>query len=84
MDRQIRALLTLAKPLHWPIVVKRELSLKAKLSIYWSILVPTLIHGHNIWVVTEGRRLHLQIAEVISLQIMAGLRLRNRECSSTI
>ena len=34
-------------------VVKRELSWKVKLSIYWSIFVPTLAYGHEIWVVTE-------------------------------
>jgi len=34
------------------IVVKKELSQKAKLLIYWSIFVPALTYGCNIWVVT--------------------------------
>ena len=35
------------------VVVKRELSQKAKLSIYRSIYIPTLTYGHELWVVTE-------------------------------
>ena len=38
--------------LHRPVVVKKELSQKAKLSIYQSIYVPTLTYGHKLWVVT--------------------------------
>ncbi|KAI3377919.1 hypothetical protein L3Q82_009049 [Scortum barcoo] len=36
-------------------VVKKELSRKAKLSIYRSIYVPTLTYGHELWVMTEER-----------------------------
>lgn len=39
--------------LNWSIVVNRELSQKPKLLIYWSISVPTLTYGHELWVVTE-------------------------------
>ncbi|KAK3535802.1 hypothetical protein QTP70_021115 [Hemibagrus guttatus] len=35
------------------VVVKKELSRKAKLSIYQSIYVPTLTYGHELWVMTE-------------------------------
>ncbi|KAK3545374.1 hypothetical protein QTP70_005970 [Hemibagrus guttatus] len=35
------------------VVVKKELSRKAKLSIYQSIYVPTLTYGHDLWVMTE-------------------------------
>ncbi len=34
------------------VVVKRELSRKAKLSIYQSIYIPTLTYGHEFWVMT--------------------------------
>jgi len=37
------------RALLWSLVVKRELSPKAKLSIYWSIFAPTLSYGHEIW-----------------------------------
>ncbi|TWW69733.1 hypothetical protein D4764_18G0005390 [Takifugu flavidus] len=36
------------RTLHWFVVVKRELSRKAKLSIYRSIFVPTLTYGHEL------------------------------------
>ena len=35
------------------VMVKRELSLKAKVSIYRSIYVPTHIYGHELLVVTQ-------------------------------
>ncbi|TWW77698.1 Retrovirus-related Pol polyprotein from transposon 17.6 [Takifugu flavidus] len=35
---------------------QRELSQKAKLSIYRSIFVPTLTYGHELWVMTKGTR----------------------------
>ncbi|KAK3560073.1 hypothetical protein QTP86_033796, partial [Hemibagrus guttatus] len=35
------------------VVVKKELSRKAKLSIYQSIYVPTLTYGHELWVMTK-------------------------------
>ena len=38
-----------------PVVVKRELSWKAKLSIYQSIYIPTLTCGHELWIVTERK-----------------------------
>lgn len=34
--------------LHWSVAVKRELSIKAKFSIYWSIYAPTLTYGHKL------------------------------------
>ena len=34
------------------VVVKRNLSQKVKLSIYWSIFVPTLTYGQEFWIVT--------------------------------
>lgn len=34
-------------------VVKRELSMKAKLSIYRLIYVPALTYSHELWVMTK-------------------------------
>lgn len=39
--------------LFWTVVVGKELSGKAKLSIYWSLYVPTFTYVHELWVVTE-------------------------------
>ncbi len=70
--------------LYWTAVVKRELSWKAKLSIYQSIYVPTLTYGHELGVVTERMRLWIQAAEMSFLRRVAGLTLRDRVRSSDI
>ena len=62
IDGRIRAALAAMQTLKQSVVVKRELSQKAKLSIYKSIYVPTLTYGHELWVVTKIMRsqiLHL-------------------------
>ncbi|TWW61027.1 hypothetical protein D4764_05G0011170 [Takifugu flavidus] len=66
------------------LVVKRELSQKAKLSIYRSIFVPTLTYGHELWVMTERRRSRVQAAEMSILRRVSGLSLRDRVRSSAI
>ena len=48
IDRQIGAAATIIWSLYQSVVVKKELSQKAKLSIYWSIYVPTLPYGHDL------------------------------------
>lgn len=40
--------------------VKKELSCKAKLSIYQSVDVPTLTNVHELWLVTERMRSCMQ------------------------
>ncbi|TWW77405.1 hypothetical protein D4764_12G0007950 [Takifugu flavidus] len=49
IDRRIGAASTVMQTLHRSVVVKRELSRKAKLSIYRPIFVPTLTYGHELW-----------------------------------
>jgi len=56
MDRWIGAASAVMWALYQSIVVKRELSRKAKLSIYQSIYVPTLTYGHKLCVVTKRTR----------------------------
>jgi len=65
-------------------VVKRELSWKAKVSIYRSIYVPTLNYGHKLWVMTKRTRLQIQEAEMNFSPGMAGFSLRDRVRSSDI
>ncbi|TWW71137.1 hypothetical protein D4764_17G0006200 [Takifugu flavidus] len=60
------------------VVVKKELSRKAKLSIYRSIYVPVLTYGHQCWVMTERTRSRIQAAEISFLCRVAGLSLRVR------
>ena len=55
MDRRIGAASAVMRVLYRSVVVKKELSRKAKLSIYRSIYLPILTYGHELWVVTEER-----------------------------
>ena len=60
------------------VVMKRELSQKAKLSIYRSIFVPTLTYGHEGWVMTKRTRSRIQAAEMGFLRMVVGVYLRVR------
>ncbi|KAK0134946.1 LINE-1 reverse transcriptase [Merluccius polli] len=75
IDRRIGAASAVMRTLHGSVVVKRELSRKAKLSIYQSIYL---------WVMTERTRLRVQAAEMSFLRRVAGLSLRDRVRSSVI
>lgn len=50
--------------LYCTVVTKRELSKKAKLSIYQSIFIPTLTNGHERWVMSERMRSQIKAAEM--------------------
>ena len=41
------------RSLYQTVVVKRELSYKAKLSVYQPVYIPTLTYGHELWVMTK-------------------------------
>jgi len=62
-NRRIGAATAVKEALHRTVLVKRKLSRKAKLSMYWSVYLPTLTHGHELWAVTERKRLWIQAAE---------------------
>ncbi|KAI3369606.1 hypothetical protein L3Q82_025320 [Scortum barcoo] len=49
IDRRIGAASAVMRSVYRTVVVKKELSRKAKLSIYRSIYVPTLTYGHELW-----------------------------------
>ncbi|TWW56187.1 hypothetical protein D4764_08G0001740 [Takifugu flavidus] len=84
IDRRISAASVVMRTLHGSVVVKRELSRKAKLLIYRSIFVPTLTYGHELLIMTERTRSRVQAAEMSFLQRVAGLSLRDRVRSSAI
>ena len=79
IDRRIGAASAVLRALHRPVILKKELSL-----IYWSIYVPTLTYGHELWVVTERTRLRIQAAKMGFLRRVTGLSLRDRVRSSVI
>ena len=64
IGRRIGAAGAVLRSLYRTVVTKRELSRKAKLSIYRSIFVPILTYGHEGWVMTERTRSRVQAAEM--------------------
>ncbi|TWW63118.1 hypothetical protein D4764_03G0001260 [Takifugu flavidus] len=84
IDRRIGAVSAVIRTQHQSVVMKRELSQKAKLSIYRSIFVPIFTDGHELWVMTERTRSRGQAAEMSFFRRVAGLFLRDRVRSSAI
>jgi len=76
IERRIGAASAIMRHRH--VVVEKELSQKAKLSIYWSIYVPTLTYGHKLWAVTERTRSRIQAAKMGFFRRVSGLSLRER------
>ncbi|KAK3516914.1 hypothetical protein QTP70_028206 [Hemibagrus guttatus] len=72
IDRRIGAAAAVMRSMYRSVVVKKELSRKAKLSIYQSIYVPTLTYGHELWVMTERVRSRIHAAEMSFLRRVAG------------
>ena len=72
IDRRIGAASAVMRSLYRSVVVKKELSQKARLCIYRSIYVPTLTYGHELWVMTERTRSRIQAAEMSFLRRVAG------------
>jgi len=84
IDRRIGAAAGVMRQLYRGVICKRELSNKAKLSVFKSIFVPTLTYGHELWVVNERTRSRIQATEMRFLRRIAGFTLRDRVRSSTI
>ncbi|KAK3562555.1 hypothetical protein QTP86_002034 [Hemibagrus guttatus] len=82
IDRRIGAAAAVMRSMYRLVVVKKELSRKAKFLIYQSIYVPTLTYGHELWVMTERVRSWIQAAEMSFLHRVAGRSLRDRVRSS--
>ena len=49
---------------HYSVVMKRELSKKAKLSIFKTVFVPILNDGHGFWVMIERVRSQVLASEM--------------------
>ncbi len=82
LEREISAASAVMRSMYRSVVVKKELSCKAKLSIYRSIYVPTLTYGHELWVITKRTRSRIQAAEMSFLRRVAERSLRDRVRSS--
>ncbi|KAL1252568.1 hypothetical protein QQF64_017261 [Cirrhinus molitorella] len=78
IDRWIGAAAAVMQLMYRSVVVKKELSLRAKLSVYRSINVPTLTYGHELWVMPERIRSRIQAAKMSFLRRVAGRTLKDR------
>ena len=56
------------RALHYSVVMKRELSKKAKLSIFKTVFVSILAYGHESWAMTERVRSQVTAFEMRFLQ----------------
>ena len=72
------------RTLHYSVVMKRELSKKAKLSIFEAVFVPILTYGHESWVMTKRVRSQVQASEMRFLRRIEGVTLFNKVRSSEI
>ena len=70
--------------LHYSVVTKRELSKKAKFSIFKTVFVHVLAHGHKSWVMTERMRSQVQASEMRFFQRIEEVTLFNKVRSSGI
>ncbi|KAK3569880.1 hypothetical protein QTP86_006752 [Hemibagrus guttatus] len=66
IGRRIGAAAAVMRSMYRSVVVKKELSRKAKLSIYQSIYAPTLTYGHELWVMTERPLVSKVLTDLIS------------------
>ena len=72
------------RDLHYSVVMKRNLSKKAKLSIFKTVFVPILTYGHESWVMTERMRSQAQASEMRFLRKIEAVTLFNKVRSSEI
>ena len=83
-DTRIGKASAVMRALHYSVVMKRELSKKAKLSIFKAVFVPILTYGHESWVMTERMRSQVQTSEMRFLRRIEGVTLFNKVRSSEI
>ena len=84
LDTRIGKASAVMRALHYSVVMKRELSKKAKLSIFKAFFVPILTYGHESWVMTKRVRSQVQASEMRFLRRIEGVTLFNKVRSSEI
>ena len=68
--------------LRYSIVMKRDSSKKAKLSIFKTVFVPILTYGYESWVMTERVQLKMQASDIKFLRRIEVVTLFNKMRSS--
>ena len=84
LDTRIGKAGAVMRALHYSVVMKRELSKKAKHSRFRTVFVPILTYGHESWVMTERVRSEVQASEIRFLQKIEGVTLFHKVRSSEI
>ena len=84
LDTQIGKVSAVMRALHYSVVMKRELSKKAKLLIFKAVFVPILTYGHESWVMTKRVRSQAQASKMRFLRRIEGVTLYNKVRSSEI
>ena len=64
LDTRIDKARAVMRALHHSVVMKRELSIKAKLSIFKKVFALILIYGHELLVMTERVQSQVQASEI--------------------
>ena len=82
LDTRIGKATAVMPALHDSVVMKRELSKKAKLSIFKAVFVPILTYDHECWVMTKRMRSQAQASEMRCLHRIEGVTLFNKVRSS--
>ena len=72
------------RALHYSVVMKQELSKKAKLTIFITVFIPVLTYGHESWVMTDRVRSQEQAYKMRILPKTEGVTLFNNVRSSEI
>ena len=84
LDTRIGKASAAMRALHYSVVMKRELSKKAKLSIFKAVFIPILTYSHESWVRTERMQSQVQASEMRFLRRIEGVALFNKVRSSDI
>lgn len=83
IDPLSRSLSPVMRALLRLVVVNKELNLKAKIWIYWSVWVPAPTCSSGVWIMTQRSKSWILAAEIIFLHRVAGLgNMRGRGTSS--
>ena len=84
LDARIGKASAVMRALHYSVVMKRELSRKAKLSIFKTVFLPIFTYDHKSWVMTERVRSQAQASEMRCLRRIERVTLFNKARSSGI
>ena len=84
LDTRIGKASAVMRALHYSVVMKRELSKTAKLSIFTAVVAPIFTYGHESWVMTERVQSQVQASEMRFLRKIEKVTLFNKVRRSEI